>query len=109
MPEEWDKLLTLLPVESIPLPNAASAAVAEHEDGSLAGVLIGQLVVHIEPLVLTSPKVSFKALFETLLEPLSEFKGLTYYAFSDSAVVAGMTEHLGMQAKPYQVWEGRIR
>lgn len=107
-PEEWSKLQTLLPEGSIPLPHAASAAVAENEDGTLAGVLIGQLVVHCEPMSLATPQVSFKRLFQTLMEPLQNFKGLPFYAFSDSKTVAGMAEHLGMQSKPYQVWEGRI-
>ena len=106
--EEWPKLEALIPAEAIPLPLAASAAVAENDDGSLAGVLIGQLVIHTEPLVLTSPQVSFKRLFATLMEPLQQYKGLTFYAFSDSDTVAGMTAHLGMQPKPYTIWEGRI-
>jgi len=105
---EWDKLKALIPEEAIPQASASSAAIAENEDGSLAGVLIGQLVLHVEPLVLTSPQVSFKHLFTTLMEPLQAYKGLAFYAFSESAVVAGMAEHLGLKAKPYQVWEGRI-
>lgn len=107
-PEEWFKLEALIPAEALPPCTAASAAVAENEDGSLAGVLIGQMVIHTEPLVLTSPKVSFKHLFTTLMEPLQQYKGLTFYAFSESDTVAGMAEHLGLTAKPYKVWEGRI-
>ena len=107
-PDEWDKLKALIPEASIPQASASGAAIAENEDGSLAGVLIGQLVLHVEPLVLTSPQVSFKHLFTTLMEPLQAHKGLPFYAFSESDVVAGMAEHLGLTRKPYQVWEGRI-
>lgn len=106
--EEWHKLAALLPIESIPAPVAASAAIAENDDGTLAGVLIGQLVLHTEPLVLTSPQVSFKSLFATLMGPLREYKGMTFYAFSDSDTVAGMAEHLGLKPMSYKVWEGRI-
>lgn len=106
--DEWDKLSDMLPKGSIPAPNAASAAVAVDEAGNICGVLVGQLVLHVEPLVLTTPQVSFKSLFQTLMAPLASFSGLTFYAFSDSDVVAGMTAHLGMKAKPYRVWEGRI-
>ena len=106
--EEWPKLAALIPIESIPAPQASSAAIAENADGTLAGVLIGQLVLHTEPLVLTSPQVSFKRLFETLMVPLAEYTGMPYYAFSDSETVAGMAEHLGLKPMPYRVWEGRI-
>jgi hypothetical protein len=103
-PTEWHKLKTLMDEQFIPSPEAAVVAVAEDESGELAGVLFLQLVLHMEPLVLRTPAVSFKRLHDVLHESVRQHKGLRYYAFSEKEVVDRMAEHLGMKPLPYKVF-----
>lgn len=107
--DEWDKLKTIfLDSSYIPRPESATFAVAENEQGEILGCLPLQLVLHMEPLILTSPQVSFAKLYETLYNSVREHKGLHFYAFSDKEVVDRMAKHLGMRELPYKVFVGEV-
>lgn len=104
---EWERLSSIMNEKYIPHPDSATVAVAE-EDGKLMGCLFLQLAFHVEPLVLSSPKVSFQRLHDTIIESISGHKGLRIYAFSDKEIVDRMAEHAGMKRTPYRVFEQEI-
>lgn len=106
--EEWDKLNMLLEPGFIPHPDTASVAIAEDESGNITGVLFLQLTLHMEPLVLTSPKVSFERLHDVLYDAVKERKGLRFYCFSDKPIIDKMAEHVGMTPLPYKVFQQEI-
>lgn len=107
---EWPRLNDLgIAPEFLPGPETAGAAVAEDEEGHILGVLFFQLQLHMEPLVLTTPQVSFKKLYDTLYTAVAAQKGLRYYAFTDSDQVSRMAELVGMKKKSYTVYEGEVR
>lgn len=106
--DEWPKLQELMDPQYIPSPDSAAAAVAEDGDGRICGVLFMQLVLHMEPLVLSSPSVKFDRLYDVLYDEVHEHKGLRFYAFADRDVVARMAEHVGLKRTPYAVFEGEV-
>ena len=107
--EQWQRLLEVLPEAVIPLPEAATVAIAEDEDDEIQGVLFLQLQLHMEPLVLRSQKVSFKRLQETLHNAVANVKGLCYFAFTDNPQVAQMAKICGMEPLNAQVFRREIR
>lgn len=109
-PEEWHLLIPLFPsaVSKIPSPLVSTCAVAQSEDGALKGALFMQLALHCEPLILENPHVSFLRLHETLESAYAGNTGLSYYAFSDLPVVAGMAEKAGMAKTDYTLWRKEI-
>src|SRR5215471_17893683 len=108
--DEWERLSSILESKFIPSPAASAAAVAENESGDIIGVLFLQLAMHMEPLVLSSPKVNFERLYSTLYNSVQEQKGLSFYCFSDKEVVNRMAEHVGMTKTPYSgVYIGEVK
>lgn len=107
-PEEWHRLDSIVAEQYIPHPDTAYAAVAEDESGNLTGALFLQLTFHEEPLVLTSPKVSFERLHGVIMDAVKERKGLHIYAFSDKEIIDRMAEHVGMKLLPYRVYEKEV-
>lgn len=102
---EWSRLDALVESKYIPASESCTAAVAEDEDtGALLGVQFIQLAMHIEPLVLSSPKVNFMRLHEVLLDTVRSNKGLVLYAFSTSPQIDRMAELNGMRKTPYSVF-----
>ncbi len=101
---EWNRLDELMGKEFIPSPDVASVAVAEDESGKITGLLFVQLVFHMEPLVLTSPKVSFERLYNVLYDALKQHNGLRFYCFSESEIIDRMANHLGLELLPYKVF-----
>src|SRR5215471_17630518 len=99
--DEWERLSSILESKFIPSPAASAAAVAENESGDIIGVLFLQLAMHMEPLVLSSPKVNFERLYSTLYNAVQEQKGLSFYCVSDKEVVNRMSHHVGMTKTPY--------
>ena len=108
-PEEWHRLLEVMPEHLIPAPEAASVAVAEDDEGELQGVLFLQLQLHMEPLLIKNSKVSFRRLQQTLHNAVADQKGLCYFAFTDNPAVARMAEICGMEPVPVQVYRKEIR
>jgi len=109
-PSEYERLITLLESKFIPSPDASSAAIAEDENHNIVGVLFLQLAMHMEPLVLSSPKVNFERLYSTLYNAFQDKKGLSFYCFSDKEVVNRMAEHVGMTKTPYSgVYMGEVK
>lgn len=106
--DEWYKLNSILDSKVIPHPDAASAAVAEDDEGKLLGVLFLQIALHMEPLVLSSPSVNFERLHDVLIDAVSTDKGLHIYCFSDKDVIDAMAKHVGMKQLPYKVFEQEI-
>lgn len=102
--EEWDRLR---PITDAPHPDTAIAAIAEDSSGNIAGVLFLQLTLHMEPLILKTPMVSFKRLYEMLLTSME--RGTHFYAFSDKDVIDQMATHVGMRTMPYKVFEGQVK
>ena len=107
-PDEWRRLTDLIPAKYLPPPEAATAAVAEDEEGNVQGVLFLQLQLHMEPLLIRSPEVNFKRLQQVLHNAVAEHTGLCYFAFTDDPKVARMAELVGMELTPYQVWRKEI-
>lgn len=108
-PEEWEKLGAIMDAQFIPSSDAASAAVAEDETGAIVGVLFLQLALHMEPLVLTSPKVNFKRLHDTLYEAVEADKGLRLYCFSDIEMVDAMARLVGMEELPGRIFVQEVK
>ena len=108
-PSEWDKLKPIVEEKYLPRPDSAAAAVAEDDSGMIVGVWFMQLTIHLEPLILKSPQVSFMRLFDVLMEVVKKDKGLRFYAFTDREIVNKMAEHVGMRAIPYTIYEGEVR
>ena len=108
--EEWERLRPLVePHGALPPPEAASAAVAEDDEGNIQGVLFLQLALHMEPLVIKNGHVSFRMLQAVLEEALAQAAPITYYCFSpaegktrDIVRIAGLT-HTG-----WEVWRKEI-
>ena len=107
-PEEWDRLQAIMDTRYIPHPDTAHVAIAEDDTGVLVGALFLQLTLHEEPLVLTSPRVSFERLHETLMDAVKENKGLHVYVFSDKEIIDRMAEHVGMKRLPFRVFEKEV-
>lgn len=105
---EWAKLEQLVDSTHLPHPDAASAAVAEDEQGNIVGVLFLQIALHMEPLILQSPQVSFERLHDTLYDAVKTDKGLKFYCFSDKEIVDKMAAHVGMKQLPYKVFEQEV-
>jgi hypothetical protein len=106
---EWHRLKEIMEERFIPQPEAGSAAVAEDEDGKIVGVWFLQLAMHMEPLVLKSPKVNFKRLHDVLFGQISQHTGLRLYCFSDKDLVSAMAEHVGFRELPYKVFEKEVK
>lgn len=108
--DEWDKLYGVegLAHEFIPLPEAATAAIAEDEDGSIQGVLFLQIQLHMEPLLIRSSGVNFKTLANTLHAAVANQPGLCYFAFTDDPKVARMAELVGFEKLSYGVWKKEV-
>ena len=107
-PSEWSKLHAIADPRTIPHPDAASAAVAEDEEGNVLGVLFLQIALHMEPLVLKSPHVRFDKLHQTLYDAVKSDKGLHFYVFSDKEIISRMAEHVGMKLLPYTIYEQEV-
>jgi hypothetical protein len=102
-------LRELIPNEVyIPPPEAATAAVAEDENGVLKGCLLLQLQFHMEPLVIRDPVVKFNRLVGVLDAAMVDRGGLTYYCFSDSEKVDRMAQLSGFRKLPFTVWEKEV-
>lgn len=108
-PSEWDRLKTIVDSKHIPHPDAGSAAVCEDDNGNIVGVLFLQIALHMEPLILTSPKVSFSRLHDVLYNAVKANKGLHFYAFSDKEIISKMAEHVGMKQLPYTIFEQEVK
>ena len=106
--DEWHRLSDLMDPKFIPNPDMAMAAVAEDESGNLAGVLFLQMVLHMEPLVLTNPAVRFDRLHDTLYNAAKVDSGLHFYVFSDKEIIDRMAAHVGLKKLPYRVYEREI-
>lgn len=108
-PSEWDKLKQIVPEGYIPHPDVASVAVAVDDAGNLTGALFLQLALHMEPLVLRSPKVSFERLHNVLYDAVKMDKGLRIYCFSDKEIINRMADHVGMTELPYKVFQQEVK
>lgn len=104
-PKEWHRLNDVVDPQFIPHSDIASAAIAEDESGNITGVLFLQLALHMEPLILKSPHVSFERLHNTLMDAVKTDKGLHIYCFSDKEIIDRMAAHVGMKQTPYRVFE----
>lgn len=93
--EEWEKLIDFYPEGyAIPDPTTSGVVVAE-KDGKIVGALFGQLVLHMEPLIITDPQVSFIRLLKLAEAQLPPGSG--YYAFAADAKIGRMAEIAGMK------------
>ena len=101
---EWDRLTPLVDAKFLPSNDSASAAIAEDDDGNIRGILFLQLTLHMEPLILSSPQVSFERLHDTLLNAVADKKGLRIYCFSDKEIIDRMAAHVGMKQLPYRIF-----
>ena len=106
---EWDRLKDVVDEGFLPKPETAAAAVAEDDSGNITGVLFLQLTLHMEPLILKSPKASFERLYETLYDAVKADKGLHFFVFSDKEIVDRMAAHVGMKETPFKVFEGEVK
>jgi hypothetical protein len=108
--EEWPRIAEYLKDHEfvMPHPDGALCAIAEDESGAIAGCLFLMMVFHVEPLVLSSPAVSFLRLFKTIMQGIDAHKGLTFYAFSDTDKIDGMANLAGMTKTNYGVWKGQV-
>ena len=106
--DRWDELRPLVECYGpLPPPETTSAAVAEDASGYIVGVLFMQLAMHMEPLVLADPHVSFLRLAEVLTDRLRDTPDLAYYVFVPDGKVAGMAARAGFHKLPYEVWSNR--
>jgi hypothetical protein len=108
-PDEWDRLKDIMDAKYIPHPDTAQVAIAEDGDGNIIGALFLQLTLHMEPLVLLSPKANFERLHDVLLDAVKDNKGLHVYVFSDKEIIDRMAEHVGMRKLPHRVFEQEVQ
>lgn len=90
------------------MPETATAAVAEDDNGEIQGVLFLQLQLHMEPLLIRSAGVNFMRLAETIHNAVAHQTGLKYFCFADNAKIARMAELVGMEKLDYQVWRKEV-
>lgn len=103
---EWNRLISLFEGGEmfLPPPESATAAVAEDDTGEIQGVLFLQIQLHMEPLIIRSPRVNFLKLQETLHNAVADKKGLTYLCLADDPRVERMAEIAGFRRLNYTVW-----
>ena len=104
--EEWNRLKGLLGNMALPDPEAAIAAVAETEEGDLAGVFFVQIALHMEPLVVNptfSEELDLQKLHEVLKEE-GEMDCTPHYTFSSSPEAGKACKLMGMKQLPFRVW-----
>ena|SRR3990167_3302820 len=106
---EWPRLHDLVDSTYIPSPDAATAAIAEDDDGNIIGVLFMQLAIHVEPLILLDKNVSFKELYEQLYNGVADNKGLKFYSFANMDMMVKLAEQVGMKRKDFVVMEGEVK
>ena len=107
--DEWGRLNELVDSTYIPSANSAAAAIAEDDDGNIQGVLFMQRAIHVEPLILFDPKVSFKKLYEQLYNGVADNKGLRLYSFANMDVMVEMARQAGMKKTDFVVMEGEVK
>ena len=116
-PEEWGKLGKMFEIykQTPPPPELATVAVAEDDNGELAGCLVLQLVLHMEPLVIQNPRANFLRLQAVLEKSLSDGlrelapdEKVEYYCFSETEKVSRMAELMGLQKMPYKIWRKEV-
>lgn len=103
---EWDRLEKLMGDAAVPDPETAIAAVAETEDGELAGAFFVQVALHMEPLVM-SPEHSGELNVQKLHDVLQREGRMAttpHYTFSESSEAGKACKLMGMQQLPFRVW-----
>lgn len=103
-PEEWPRVLEFMPLDLVPEPRLSEICVAETEQGEIAGFLIAQAVVHLEPIFIR-PEFKHAVRFNKLVEKLESVVGRNYYCFSESSLVERMLKFVGFLKLPYKVWK----
>lgn len=104
--EEWDRLKGLVADRALPDPEAAIAAVAETEDGDLAGVFFVQIALHMEPLVINpehTKELDIRRLHQVLTQD-GEMELTPHYTFSNSPEAGKACKLMGMEQLPFRVW-----
>jgi hypothetical protein len=109
-PEEWGRASHLFEEngQRLPDPRMASIAAAEDFDGTIAGVLVVQVAVHLEPLIIKNPRVDFRRLQSTIEANLEKNKGMAYYCFTDTDKMARIAEIGGFE-RIGDFWRKEVR
>jgi len=91
---------------ALPDPEAAIAAVAETEEGDLAGAFFVQIALHMEPLVINpehSGELDIRKLHR-VLEREGEMESSPHYIFSNSPEAGKACKLMGLKQLPFRVW-----
>lgn len=103
--EEWSRLEAFLEKDKIPNPVLAKVAVAETEHGEIAGFLVVQMVIHMEPLRIVE-KYRHAVRFDRLAAKIDEAVGhKNYYAFSETPLIEKMLKFVKFIKLPYSIWK----
>ena len=101
---EWHRLESIVNKERIPNPLVSRAAVAETEDGHIAGCLFLQLAAHVEPLFIEK-EFTHAVRFDKLLKTVrTGIEDKPFYCFSESKVIEKMLKHIGAENIDCKVW-----
>lgn len=99
-----------LPID-VPPTSIACVVAYDDSDDTIKGVWPAQLVIHTEPVWLDASLRSGRVgleMFAGLMALLGQQDVNCFYAFAASPEVADYLERIGMQPKPYLVYEGFV-
>lgn len=101
---EWERLTPVC--KNIPNPNFSRVAIAETDTGELAGYLMLQMVMHMEPLYVSRKfrgAVRINRLYKKLCELIPA--GVSFYSFSLPGHISERIAAVGgFLRMPYNIW-----
>ena len=108
-PGEWGMIEHEFAAHDVvmPHPNHALIVGAFQDDGKMAGFVVCQTQIHMEPLVLYNPAAA-RGLIRKAEETLAKmFDKPTYFAFAEGNV-AGIAKALGLEEIPYKIFKKEV-
>ena len=99
--DKWNEFKDLTGDLLTPESEHAIAAVARTPEGEIVGIIFAQLVIHVEPMVLQSPKINFMRLYKLVKKELT---GQPHFIFAPDQKIEGMCRLGGMSELPWKVF-----
>ncbi len=94
-----------MPPDKIPHPAVSKVVIAETEEGEIAGFLMAQMALHMEPLFIKR-KFRHAVRFPKLVSKLEEAIGHDkFFCFTESPVVEKMLAFMKFVKLPWTIWK----